>query len=95
MMNINTVAYVSYVAGMAASKVQNGVSLKKVCEWVKECCDEVETPVDDFENVDFKEACLRLQYLINENRKERMIYNCEGIVKNMFALRVELVPTQH
>ena len=90
-MNISTIQFVSYVAGMAASRVNNGESLKKICAYVAECLDEAVSPVDDVENVDFTQARLTLSILTAETLKRRFIYNANGLVANMFNARSVLV----
>lgn len=94
-MNINTIAYISYVAGMAASRINNGEALKKVCSYVANCCDEESTNARiELDGVDFVQARLALQILISENRKNLFSFNANGLVTNMFNARVALVGAQ-
>ncbi|MCX8289091.1 hypothetical protein [Enterobacter pseudoroggenkampii] len=94
-MNLVTIKYVSYVAGMAAAKVGNGEALKKVCAYVAECCDEESTNARiETDGVDFVQARLVLQILTSESRKQRFIFNSNGIVTNMYNARVALVGAQ-
>ncbi|MFQ3395300.1 hypothetical protein P9477_17765 [Enterobacter mori] len=90
-MNIQTIKFVSLVAGMAASRINNGESLKKICAYVSECLDEEVSPVEDVDGVDFVQARLTLSILCNETLKRRFIYNAEGLVKNMYQLRLAFV----
>ncbi|HEG2205567.1 TPA: hypothetical protein SCS57_002052 [Enterobacter cloacae] len=90
-LSIATIKFVSYVAGMAASRVNNGESLKKICAYVSECLDEEVSPVEDVNGVDFVQARLMLSILTSESLKRRFIYNAEGLVTNMFNARSTLL----
>lgn len=86
-MNIDTINFISKIAGYAKDRMESGKTLKWAKAYVENNMNAETTEYVHVEGVDFVQVKLALQYLVNETRKERFAYNCSGIVDNMSAAR--------
>ncbi|WP_225760238.1 hypothetical protein [Leclercia sp. Marseille-Q4284] len=98
-MNIQTIKYISMIAGTAAARVTAGKTLKASKAWLVEAMSEENTPFVNVDGVDFEEVNKRIHLInaVNINTKGGFVRQLETAVARMaeqhdnviFATRVQ------